>query len=114
MRKKRAERLSIWRISRYMSTLNFLLNYFFIRHCQLSASKFLEAMSPDDIVISCGMKNRHSHPIKSVVELYEEMGITVYRTDESGNIVMTTDGTEYSFDKKPGTYTSGAEYKEGN
>ena len=76
-----------------------------------NSREFLEAMSPDCIVISCGMKNRHNHPVKSVVELYEEMGIPVYRTDESGNIVMTTDGTAYSFDKEPGTYTSGAEYK---
>jgi len=76
-----------------------------------NSKEFLEAMSPNDIVISCGMNNRHSHPSKSVVELYEEMGITVYRTDESGHIVLTTNGTEYSFDKQPGTYTSGSEYK---
>lgn len=72
---------------------------------------FLEAMTPDCIVISCGMKNRYSHPIKSVMELYEELGIPVYRTDEQGHIVMTTDGTTYSFNVEPGTYTSGAEYK---
>lgn len=80
-----------------------------------NSKEFLDAISPECIVISCGMKNRYNHPVKSVVELYEEMEITVYRTDESGDIVMTTDGTEYSFDKEPGTYTSGAEYKaEGN
>ena len=72
---------------------------------------FLEAMSPECIVISCGMKNKHNHPVKSVVELYQEMGIPVYRTDESGDVVMKTDGTEYSFNKEQGTYTSGAEYK---
>lgn len=80
-----------------------------------NSREFLEAMSPECIVISCGMKNRYNHPVKSVVELYQEMKIPVYRTDESGDIVMTTDGTQYSFDKEPGTYTSGAEYKtEGN
>jgi len=77
-----------------------------------NSREFLEAMSPECIVISCGMKNRHNHPVKSVVELYQEMELPVYRTDESGNIIMTTDGTQYSFDKEPGTYTSGAEYKE--
>ena len=79
-----------------------------------NSKKFLEAMSPECIVISCGMKNRHNHPVKSVVDLYKKMKITVYRTDESGDIVMTTDGASYSFNKKPGTYTSGAEYKEEN
>lgn len=76
-----------------------------------NSKEFLEAMSPECIVISCGMENRYNHPVKSVVDLYKEMKIPVYRTDESGNIVMTTNGTEYSFDKENGTYTSGEEYK---
>ena len=76
-----------------------------------NSKEFLEELSPECIVISCGMENRYNHPSKSVIELYEEMDIPVYRTDESGDIVMTTDGTVYSFDKEPGTYTSGAEYK---
>jgi len=79
-----------------------------------NSKEFLEAMSPECIVISCGMKNRHNHPVKSVVELYKEMNIPVYRTDESGDIILTTDGTSYSFNTSPGTYTSGAEYKEGD
>ncbi len=76
-----------------------------------NSKEFLKAISPECIVISCGMKNRYNHPIKSVLNLYKEMKIPVYRTDEAGDIVMTTDGTTYSFDKKPGTYTSAAEYK---
>ena len=80
-----------------------------------NSKSFLEAMSPECIVISCGMKNRHNHPVKSVVNLFEEMEIPVYRTDESGDIIMTTDGQTFSFNKEAGTYTSGAEYKsEGN
>ena len=79
-----------------------------------NSREFLEAMTPECIVISCGMKNKYNHPVKSVVELYEELNIPVYRTDESGDIIMTTDGTEYSFNTSPGTYTSGKEYKEGN
>ena len=76
-----------------------------------NSKEFLNAMSPETVVISCGMKNKHNHPVKSVMQLYKKMGITVYRTDESGDIVMTTDGKTYSFNKKPGTYISGAEYK---
>lgn len=76
-----------------------------------NCKEFLEAMTPESIVISCGMKNRYNHPVKSVLESYQEMNIPVYRTDESGDIVMTTDGTTYSFDKEAGTYTSGKEYK---
>lgn len=76
-----------------------------------NSKEFLEAMTPECIVISCGMENRYNHPVKYVVEMFKQMNIPVYRTDESGDIVMTTDGTEYSFDKEPGTYTSGKEYK---
>lgn len=79
-----------------------------------NSEEFLNAMSPETVVISCGMKNKYDHPIKSVMELFKEMDLTVYRTDESGNIVMTTDGTTYSFNVDPGTYTSGEEYKKGN
>ena len=76
-----------------------------------NSKEFLKAMSPETVVISCGMKNKYNHPVKSVMQLYQKMGIKVYRTDESGDIVMTTDGKTYSFNKKHGTYTSGAEYK---
>lgn len=79
-----------------------------------NSKEFLEAMSPETVVISCGMKNKYDHPIGSVMDLFKEMKLTVYRTDESGNIVMTTDGTTYSFNVDPGTYTSGEEYKKGN
>lgn len=79
-----------------------------------NSEEFLKTLSPEVIVISCGMGNKYNHPVKSVIELYEEMNIPVYRTDESGNIVMTTDGKDYSFNVEPGTYTPGEEYRKGN
>ncbi len=77
-----------------------------------NSKEFLEAMTPECIVISCGMQNKHNHPVKSVIELFKNFGLPVYRTDESGNIIMTTDGTEYIFSAEPGTYTSGKEYND--
>ncbi len=79
-----------------------------------NSKEFLQAMSPEAIVISCGMKNKHDHPVKSVMELFKKMKIPVYRTDESGTIVMVTDGENYSFNKKKGTYKSGSEYNKGD
>ena len=78
-----------------------------------NSREFLEAMTPEAVVISCGMKNRYNHPVKSVLNLYKDLGVIVYRTDEAGSIILTTDGTTYSFNTEPGTYTSGAEYKSG-
>ena len=77
-----------------------------------NSKDFLNEMSPECIVISCGMQNKHNHPLKSVIELFKNFGLPVYRTDESGNIIMTTDGTEYIFSAEPGTYTSGKEYND--
>ena len=78
-----------------------------------NSREFLEAMTPECIVISCGMKNTYRHPNEPIIELFKELEIPVYRTDESGSIVMTTDGETYSFSVEPGTYTSGEEYKDG-
>ena len=78
-----------------------------------NSEEFLDAMSPEAIVISCGMGNKYNHPVKSIIELFKDMKLPVYRTDESGNIVMTTDGTTYSFNVEPGTYTPGEDYRKG-
>lgn len=52
---------------------------------------FLNKVNPKYVLISCKLGNTYGHPKKSTMKLFEEMGIEVYRTDESGSIVMTTD-----------------------
>ena len=79
-----------------------------------NSKEFINAMSPEAIVISCGMQNKHGHPVKSVMDLFKKKKIPVYRTDESGTIVMVTDGEKYAFNKAKGTYKSGAEYNKGD
>lgn len=71
--------------------------------------EIVEAINPDYIYISCGLYNTHDHPCKSVIELFEELGIPVYRTDESGTISVVTDGKTVTTDKEPGSYISGEE-----
>lgn len=48
------------------------------------------------------------------MDLFKKMKIPVYRTDESGTIVMVTDGENYSFNKDKGTYKCGSEYNKGD
>lgn len=74
-----------------------------------NSREMLEAVNPDYIYISCGLYNKHDHPCKSVVELFEELGIPVYRTDESGTISVVTDGESITTNKEPGSYISGEE-----
>ncbi len=63
-------------------------------HGSQSASRqpFLDAVSPVYAVISVGADNSYGHPNKSVMERLEDMGVNIYRTDESGNIVAVMKG----------------------
>ncbi len=53
-----------------------------------SGAKFLQAVSPQTAVISCGEENRYSHPHKEVLSLYKNLGIKVLRTDKEGDIIF--------------------------
>ena len=48
-------------------------------------------------VISYGQGNRYGHPTAQVLQRLLGQGISVYGTGKSGPIVLTTDGTTYSF-----------------
>ena len=54
-----------------------------------SSKKFLEQVKPSLIIISCGKDNDYGHPHKETINRYNEIGATVYRTDESGDILIT-------------------------
>lgn len=49
----------------------------------------LNEVSPDTVVISVG-PNKHEHPHKDALELYEKDGRNVMRTDQEGTIVAKT------------------------
>jgi competence protein ComEC len=57
-----------------------------------SGAAFLEAVSPQIVVVSVGKDNRFGHPAPEVMERYAEHGLPVLRTDERGTIEFVTDG----------------------
>lgn len=57
-----------------------------------SSQAFLDAVTPDIAVISCGAGNDYGHPHSEVLKRFASMNIEVLRTDLRGTIVMTTDG----------------------
>lgn len=57
---------------------------------------FLDEVDPEVAVIQVGEDNRYGHPHTEVVEALEAKGITIYRTDIHGDIVVKTDGKSYS------------------
>ena len=54
---------------------------------------FLDSVNPSIAVISCGRDNSYGHPGKAVLERLDSRNITVVRTDESGTITLTSDGS---------------------
>ena len=65
---------------------------------------FLNKVNPKYAVISVGMDNSYGHPQKSTMEKLKDKGIKVYRTDENGTIVATSDGKNITFNTKAGSY----------
>ena len=72
-----------------------------------TSEEFLKATTPQYAIISAGKGNTYNHPKKTVMEKLEKMGITVYRTDESGTVIMSTDGKNMTFNVEPGDYLAG-------
>ena len=70
---------------------------------------FLKAVNPKYAIVSAKIGNTYNHPTKKVMKLLEKENVLVYRTDESGTIIMTTNGKEIKFNKDPGDYLSGPE-----
>lgn len=69
-----------------------------------SSKKFLDAVNPKYAIISCGKNNDYGHPKSVIMNRLKKANIVVYRTDESGSIILTSDGKNISFDKEPGSY----------
>ena len=75
-----------------------------------SSSEWLKKISPEYVVISCGKGNTYGHPHREVLDEFKKLGAKVYRTDEQGSIVVSSDGVKLSWNVKPSdTWKSGYE-----
>jgi len=57
---------------------------------------FLEAVAPPDAVISVGADNTYGHPSQQTLDRLAAVGANVYRTDQDGTVVLTSDCNTYS------------------
>ena len=58
-----------------------------------SSDEFVRAVAPQYTVISAGKNNRYTHPHQEVLDILNNFGIKILRTDELGIIVFKSDGT---------------------
>jgi len=61
-----------------------------------TSTAFLAAVTPEDAVISVGADNTYGHPAQDALDRLAAVGATVYRTDQDGTVVLTSDCNTYS------------------
>jgi competence protein ComEC len=66
-----------------------------------STKDFLEEVAPKYAVISVGLDNDYGHPHKETMERLNSLKLKIFRTDEQGTILMSSDGTTLTIDKAP-------------
>ncbi|MDE7478370.1 MAG: MBL fold metallo-hydrolase, partial [Lachnospiraceae bacterium] len=62
-----------------------------------TSQEFFEAVNPSYAVISCGEDNSYGHPHAETLNTFRMNGVEVYRTDEDGTIIATSDGEKITF-----------------
>lgn len=79
-----------------------------------TSAAFVKAVSPKEAVISVGTDNSYGHPIAETLATLNNAGVNIYRTDEAGTIVVTSDGVNYTIDKLKSTVEANAPPNSGN
>lgn len=68
---------------------------------------FLKTVDPEYGLISCEVGNKYLHPSTETVAKLKKNKVKVYRTDESGDVVLTISNDSVESDKKQGDYKDG-------
>lgn len=66
-----------------------------------TSETLFQAVSPKYAVISCAEGNSYGHPHAQTLNTFRMNGVKVYRTDEEGTIVATSDGSKIQFSVPP-------------
>lgn len=77
--------------------------YVINHHGSASSSKYylLDAVQPMYAMLSCAKDNTYGHPAKSAMKRIKSMGTSLFRTDEQGEIIAYSDGSNLWFNQDP-------------
>lgn len=64
-----------------------------------STLEFLNAVEPKYAIIGVGENNKFGHPSNNTIQNLKMKDVEIYRTDEMGEIVITTDGKKVKIKK---------------
>ena len=62
-----------------------------------TSSDFLASVKPEIAIISCGEGNKFGHPQEETLDKLAAAGVTVYRTDKVGTIILISDGKKVTY-----------------
>ena len=71
-----------------------------------NSAAFIKKVNPKYAVISCGLNNEYYHPHQVVLDKFNALNTQIFRTDQLGTIVLTSDGFNVNY-KAIKTYTDG-------
>ena len=66
-----------------------------------TSDAFLEAVAPTYAVISCEIGNSYGHPHAETLNKLRTAGIQMFRTDDQGTIIVTSDGSTLTWNASP-------------
>lgn len=72
-------------------------------NCGCNSIPFLNAVSPEYMIISCEYQNDYGHPHREVMEYAETMCLPVFRTDLQGSIACHCGGSKFIWNTAPTT-----------
>jgi len=61
-----------------------------------TSEEFLKSVAPEYVVISAGVKNKYGHPHQEVLDIINNFGAKILRTDMNGRIIFKSDGVNLS------------------
>lgn len=59
-----------------------------------SGYRFIYETDPEYAIVSCGKDNDYGHPHIETIDLYEDAGLPMLRTDELGTVLAVSDGRD--------------------